>query len=201
MKLTLDYEDETKMRFGVSGASVGFANLLRRYFTNQVPLFAIDTITVYENTSSLFDEYIANRIGLVPLKMASGYKPGDEVLFTLDAHGPSTVYSEDLKNVGEKIRVANERIPLLKLLEEQNLRLEAKARMGVGRKHAKFQLGIGGYEIDGGQFKFKVETFQQLTPRDGLVRACEIVEQKCDDFIGQLGEIGKAAKPGEKKKD
>jgi len=200
MKLNLEYEDEQKMRFSLGGSRVGFANLLRRFAMNAIPVFAIDGVTVYENTSSMFDEYISNRIGLVPLKMATGYKPGDEVLFTLEAHGPSTVYSGDIKNVSDKIRIANDKIPLLKLLEEQNLRLEAKARMGIGRNHAKWQVGIGAYEISGNDnFKFKVETFQQLTPRDALLKASDLVVEKCNEMEEQLDAIEKSEKKGKKK--
>lgn len=199
MEVDVNYEDDTRIRFTVSGVNVGFANMLRRYAMGAVPVFAIDSVTVYENTSSLFDEYIGNRIGLVPIKMASGYKPGDEVIFTLDAHGPGTVYSGELKGVSDKIKVANSRIPLLKLLEEQNLRLEAKARMGVGRKHAKWQAGLGAYEMDkDGQFKFLVESFQQMAPRDMLLKAADTLEAKCDELSEQLEA---AAKEARKKKE
>lgn len=199
MDVAVEQEDDVKLRFSLKGASVGFANMLRRYAIGAVPVFAIDSVTVYENTSSLFDEYIANRVGLVPIKMASGYKPGDEVIFTLDAHGPSTVYSADLKGVADKIKVANGKIPLLKLLEEQNLRLEAKARMGAGRKHAKWQTGLGGYEIGkDGSFTFKMESFQQLPPRDMMMKAAELVEEKCGEFSEQLDAAAKAAKAKKK---
>lgn len=195
MDVNIEYEDETKLRFTLSGAGAGFANMLRRYAIGSVNVFAIDNITVYENTSSLFDEYIANRIGLVPIKMASGYKPGDEVVFTLDAHGPGTVYSGELKGVSDKIRVANSKIPLLKLLEEQNLRLEAKARMGIGRKHAKWQTGLGGYEIGkNGDMKFTMESFQQMSPREMLIKAAEEVEGRCGTLEEELERIGKEAK-------
>jgi len=195
MELDIESENDIQMRFTLTGASVGFANMLRRYAMGSVPIFAIDSITVYENTSSLFDEYIANRIGLVPIKMASGYKPGDEVIFSLDAHGPGTVYSGELKSVADKIRIANERIPLLKLLEEQNLRLEAKAKIGYGRKHAKWQTGIGAYEIGkNGDFKFTVETFQQLTPRDMAIKAAEVVEGRCEEMSEELESALKSAK-------
>jgi DNA-directed RNA polymerase subunit D len=195
MDVEIESENDSRMRFTLKGANVGFANMIRRYAMGAVPLFAIDNITIYENTSSLFDEYIANRIGLVPIKMASGYKPGDEVIFTLDAHGPGTVYSGELKSVADKIRVAYDKIPLLELLEEQNLRLEAKARMGLGRQHAKWQAGLGAYEIGkDGQFNFMVESFQQMSPRDMMVKAAEELESRCGQFEDELGRIAKEAK-------
>jgi DNA-directed RNA polymerase subunit D len=194
MEVSILKEEGKQLDFRLSGGSVSFANLLRRYAMNQVPTFAIDQVTVYENSSSLFDEYIANRIGLVPLKMGGSHKADDEIGFTLEANGPCTVYSGELKAGAEKVKVATDRIPLLKLLQDQNLRLEAKAIMGVGRKHAKWQAGMAGYEITPSGLNFKVESFMQMPPRDMMETAAELVEKKCDEMSEQLGGIRKGAK-------
>ncbi len=196
MEISVLNEEGRRLEFRLSDAPVGFANLLRRYAMSQVPTFAIDQVTVYENSSAVFDEYIANRVGLVPLKMGGKYKPDDEVGFTLEASGPCTVYSGDLKAGAEKIKVATDHIPLLKLLQDQNLRLEAKAIMGVGRKHAKWQAGMAGYEITPAGLNFKVESFMQMPPRDMMLTAAELVESKCDDMLEQLSGVRKEAKKG-----
>jgi DNA-directed RNA polymerase subunit D len=194
MEVSILKEEGRNLDFRLSGSSVGFANLIRRFAMNQVPTFAIDTVTIYENSSSLFDEYIANRVGLVPLKMGGHYKPDDEIAFTLEASGPCTVYSGELKAGAEKIKAATDRIPLLKLLTDQNLRLEGKAIMGVGRKHAKWQAGMAGYEITPSGLNFKVESFMQLPPRTMVETAAELVEKKCDEMSDQLEAIRKGAK-------
>ncbi|MBS3068857.1 DNA-directed RNA polymerase subunit D [Candidatus Micrarchaeota archaeon] len=188
MKLEVERESGNKMRFSLSGAPVSFANVLRRYCMSHVPVFAIDSVMVYENTSSLFDEYISNRFGLVPLKMASGYSREDEVLFSLDVRGPCTVYSGDLKSMDAKIKVAPgyDEIPIAKLLEGQSLRLEAKARMGEGRAHAKFQTGLCGYEISNDSYNFTLESFMQLEPRALLLAAATLAEERCEEFEAAL---------------
>ena len=174
------------MEFLLTGASAPFANLVRRFGIGQLPVFAIDNVTFYENSSPMFDEYVAHRIGQLPLTSDSS-KATDEVIFTLEAEGPSTVYSKSLKSTDSKIRSALDNIPLLKLLEGQNLRLEAKARKGIGQKHAKFQPGLISYEMLGeGGFKFKVESFMQLEPRDYLAKCSELISERCDEFETKL---------------
>lgn len=192
MKIELISEKDNRMQFSVSGASTPFANLVRRFCMSQLPVFAIDNVTFYENSSAMFDEYVAHRIGLLPLTSDAG-KSDDEVVFTLDAEGPSTVYSKALKSTDSKIKSSLDNIPLLKLLEGHNLRLEAKARRNIGLKHAKFQPGLISYEMLGdGEFKFKVESFMQLEPRDMLAKTSDLIVERCEEMGKKIAEMKKA---------
>ena len=138
-------DDESKAWYRVSGADTEFVNALRRTIIAELPSFAVDEIDIYENNSVLYNEYIANRIGLVPLTYEEGI--GDDVKITigLNAEGPAIVYSGELKSTDEKIRPFRETIPLAKLKENQRLRLEAVAVKGKGKQHAKFQCAIASY--------------------------------------------------------
>ncbi len=189
MDIEMTREKDNKLEFMLKGASVPFANLVRRFGIGQVPIFALDSITFYENSSAMFDEYLAHRLGQVPLLSDSG-RAAEEIGFTLEASGPGTVYSRELKSTDAKVKAAIADIPLLKLLEGQNLRLEAKARRGIGRAHAKFQPGLISYEVlKPTEFRFKVESFMQVEPRDLLEKTAELVAQKCDELEEKLSEV------------
>ena len=118
MNIEMAMEKGNKMEFLLKGGSTSFANLIRRFGMGQVPVFAIDSVTFYENSSAMFDEYLAHRLGQVPLLSDSG-RAAEEIGLTLEATGPGTVYSRELKSTDAKVKAAIADIPLLKLLEGQ----------------------------------------------------------------------------------
>ena len=61
-------QDDQKMSIKLKGISLQYANALRRICLNGVPVFAIDTVDIIENSSVLADEGIAHRLGLIPIK-------------------------------------------------------------------------------------------------------------------------------------
>ncbi|MFP3950325.1 MAG: DNA-directed RNA polymerase subunit D [Candidatus Micrarchaeia archaeon] len=171
----------------VEGIGTPLMNAIRRYCIGHVDVMAVDSVTMYENTSSMFDEYISHRIGLLPLVSPKGLKEGMEVSFSLDESGPKIVYSGDLKTTDKDVKVAKDRIPIITLFENQNLRLECKAVTGTGQSHAKFQSGIAAYgEEKEGTFVFKVESFHQMKPKELVARACKKLEKDVLDLAKAL---------------
>ena len=51
----------------VSDTDVYFLNSLRRVLVAELPKLAIDDVIIYDNTSPLFDEIIAHRLGMIPI--------------------------------------------------------------------------------------------------------------------------------------
>lgn len=145
MKVKVLKESDEKIFFYVRDASVDLVNALRRTIISELPAFAIDEVDFFENTSPVYNEYLANRIGLIPLTFDESVGDDARIVFALDADGPATVYSWELKSTDDKIRVFLEKIPLIKLAEGQKLKLEATAVKGIGKTHAKFQSAIASY--------------------------------------------------------
>jgi DNA-directed RNA polymerase subunit D len=144
--------DDSLARFTLSGASPAFANAFRRAMIGEVPTLAIEDVRIYNNTSALFDEMLAHRLGLIPIKTdLSSYSTQEKctcggagcpictVTYTLSAEGPRTVSSNDLIPQDPKAVPVYDNVPIVKLTKGQTLVLEAKAVLNTGRTHAKWQ--------------------------------------------------------------
>ncbi len=188
MKIEVIESTPQSLRFKLSGADLSVANALRRIAINSVQSFAVDSVTFYENGTSMFDEYIAHRIGLVPLVTpGKGYDEKDEILFNLSAEGPTTVYSKDIKSNDKSVKVANENIPIMKLAAGQTLRLDGKAVMGSGSKSSKFQPGLVTYKaLSEDTYEFYIETFGQMPPTEILSRALSIISDDVKEVYKEL---------------
>jgi DNA-directed RNA polymerase subunit D len=114
------------------------ANAIRRSVA-EVPTLAIDEVEVFRNDSALYDEMLALRLGLVPLKTEKAMTKKTKIDLKLTKEGPSTVYASDLDGNAE---VIYPKIPLVVLGEGHKLELVATAALGRGIDHAKFTPGL-----------------------------------------------------------
>ncbi len=135
--------NERSARFLVRGATPAFANGLRRAMLADVPSLAIDTIRVIENSSVMFNEQIALRLGLIPLTSPPDEFDEDDVItLAIDVEGPGVARSGDLVSSDNLVQPADTNIPIIDLKENQRLEVEADAVLDRGRTHAKHQAGV-----------------------------------------------------------
>jgi DNA-directed RNA polymerase subunit D len=113
------------------------ANAIRRYI-NQIPVLAVDEVEISRNDSPLYDETIAHRIGLIPLKTEKIGKDKIKKL-KLNVKREGNVFSGDL-NGGVKIIYPE--IPITSLSKGQELELVAIPKLGKGTEHSKFSPGL-----------------------------------------------------------
>jgi DNA-directed RNA polymerase subunit D len=156
VKIEVLEKDETNLRIIIKDTDVPLMNALRRIILAEVPAMAIDEVVMIENSSILQDEMIAHRFGLVPLKTdLDNYNLPEEcecksefgcgqcrVTLTLNAEsneGTRAVYSGELVSENPAVVPVTEKIPLVKLAKGQKLKLEAYAKLGKGKAHAKWQ--------------------------------------------------------------
>ncbi len=111
------------------------ANAIRRY-VKQVPVIAIDELEISKNDSPLYDETVAHRVGLIPLKMDKSAEKGK---LKLSVKREGTVYSGDIKGHPE---IVYKEIPITTLDKGQELEFTATVKLGKGAEHSKFSPGL-----------------------------------------------------------
>lgn len=166
----------TNVNFVLTNVALAFANSIRRTILAEVPIMAIDLVEIEANTSVLADEFLAHRLGLIPLS-ATGV---DEVLYTRDCECEQycgycsviltlnakctgdeimKVYARDLivgadrpnQNVGNPVILDPDQQGALicKLRRGQELRMKCVAKKGIAKEHAKWApTAAVGFEYD-----------------------------------------------------
>ncbi len=160
--------------FVLDGVTPAFANALRRIMISEVPTLAIEWVDFHENGSILFDEMVAHRLGLIPLifdprklnlkdecKCGGKGCPLCEVAFSLEKKGPAVVHSGDLKPSNKAVKPTSPNFPIVELLKGQNIKFEARAQLGMGREHAKWQAANAAY-----QYYPELEVSKGCKPQD-----------------------------------
>ena len=113
-------------------------NAVRRS-VEEVPTLAIEEVEIFKNDSALYDEVLAHRIGLVPLKNEGKMTNKTTGSLSLKKGGPCTVYSGDFKG---DLKVVYDTIPLTILEMDQEIEIVATAVVGTGLQHAKYVPGL-----------------------------------------------------------
>jgi len=144
-------KEKEKIVFLVKEINNSIANSIRRSVL-EIPVLAIDTVEFYKNDSALYDEMIAHRLGLVPIKATKTFKSRKEcsckgkgclkctASFKLKVKGPGMVYAKDLKGKGAE--VVYPEMPIVLLNKDQELVLTTEAILGTGKEHAKHTPGL-----------------------------------------------------------
>jgi len=190
MKVKIINREDDRIEFNISGIGENLVNALRRIIISEVPIMAIEKVIFYENSSVMNNEVLAHRLGLIPLKTDPAGPSSIEL--SLEAEGPKTVYSEELKLKKLKVKGKSmpsesisvyDKIPIMKLAEDQSIRLEAIAQLGTGKEHMKWQGGLASYEIkDDGSFEFFVESYGQMSIDDLIEESFKVFDRKIKEL-------------------
>ena len=261
MEIEVKEKNENEIVFIIRNAEVPFINAIRRIAMMDIPKIAIEDVNIVRNDSAMFDEVLAHRLGLTPLFSGSeaieglvmsedcdceDYCPSCSVSLTLNKTGPRVVYSKDLSSTDSKIKSVYDTIPLLKLKEDQTVELEAVAKLGFGKDHAKWipttvcsykqypkitfnedlevdyesaeacprgilkadrrskkikvnniedcsmcktcvrasEIGYIDVGYEKNNFIFRLETDGSMDPEEVLLKACDVLSEKAEKFIG-----------------
>lgn len=156
MNLKILENTEQKYVFIIQGISIEMINALRRIILREIPTMAVDEVIILKNDSPLYDEILAHRLGLIPLKTdlknyniprectCEGYGcPLCQVSLTCEitnsTNKQQTVYSGDLISNDPSIVPVNNQIPIIKIEKNSQIIVEAYAILGLAKDHVKWQ--------------------------------------------------------------
>ena len=144
-------KEQGKLSFILKDSNPVFANTLRRLMIDEVPTMAIEDVEFSKNNSILYDEIIAHRLGLVPLKTdLKSYNLPDkckcegkgcnrcQLKMVLRASKIGTVHASEIKSKDPAVKPVYGYMPIVELLKGQSLELEATAVLGRGKEHTKW---------------------------------------------------------------
>jgi DNA-directed RNA polymerase subunit D len=202
-------KDSEKIAIKLKGVPLQYANALRRVCLNGVPVFAIDTVDIIQNTSVLPDEGLAHRLGLIPLKtdLKRFNEPSKcdcqsesgcsncKVLLVLDsgeAEESRSVLSSELSSEDETVKPTSDKIPIVQLAPGQQIKIECYARLGRGTEHAKWNSSNLATLTDTNKDDEKILTVEStgaLNPEQIVLEGVEEVSRRVVEFKDMINNL------------
>ncbi len=197
------------MSVKLKGIPLQYANALRRICLNGVPVFAIDTVDIIENSSVFVDEALAHRLALIPIKTDTSrfveHSKCDcksetgcsncRVMMVLDSgdtDATRTVLSNELTSEDEDVKPISEKIPIVVLAPDQRVKVEAYARLGRGLEHAKWNSSNISILTETGkedEHILTVESTGALTPKQIILGGVNELSNRLGEFKDILSEL------------
>ncbi|MGH1521276.1 MAG: DNA-directed RNA polymerase subunit D [Nitrosopumilus sp.] len=202
-------KDSQKIAVKLKGVPLQYSNALRRVCLNGVPVFAIDTVDIIENTSVLPDEGLAHRLGLIPIKtdLSRFNEPSKcdcqsetgcsncKVMLVLDSgqsNETKTVLSNELSSEDDSIKPISDKIPVVQLAPGQRIKVECYARLGRGTEHAKWNSANIAMLTETDKDDERVLTIEStgaLDPAQIVLSGVDEVSKRIGEFKDMIGQI------------
>lgn len=160
---------------------VGVCNSVRRALLANVKGWAAKDVVIVTNTSCVTDEYLAHRIGLLPVR-----RIGNGTTMRISRHGPTTVLAADL--VGPAFEAVHPSIELVRLASGQAIDCTIQYDFDCGATHSRYApvaaVGMQSH-ADGQVIRFDM-TDEQDCSRRLLDQAFAHLDELVDDALRQL---------------
>ena len=199
------------MSVKLKGVPLQYANALRRICLNGIPVFAIDTVDIIENSSVLPDEGLAHRLGLIPIRTdLSRFNEPSKcdcqsetgcsnckvmlVLDSVDSDVTRTILSNELTSEDDSVKPTSDKIPIVQLAPGQRIKVECYARLGRGTEHAKWNSANISVLTETNKEDERVLTIEStgaLKPEQIILAGVDELSSRLSEFkeiIGQLKE-------------
>ncbi len=202
-------QDKNRISVKIKGVALQYANALRRICLNGVPVFAIDTVDVIDNSSVMSDEGVAHRLGLIPIKTdlkrfsephlcsckSQAGCSNCRVMLVIDSGDTDTtrtITSAELVSEDQTVKPVSEKIPIVQVAPGQKLKVEAYARLGRGSTHAKWNsanVAVLTHTDKEGEYVLTIETTGALSPEQIVTAGVDELAQRLEEFKEVISEL------------
>jgi DNA-directed RNA polymerase subunit D len=192
-------EMENEVIFSFTDTKNEVVNALRRIIIDDVKTFAIEDVEIVKNETPLYDETLAHRLGLIPLKTnLNDYNSREtckcggvgcalcEVTLTLETDNDGYVYSSELKSDDPQITPVDKEIPITKVFNQKGVQVKAKAVLGTGREHAKWAPAHAYLKENESSIDLVLELHKQLSAQETFNSAVDVLISKVEELEEKL---------------
>ncbi len=202
-------QDKQRISVKLKDIPLEYANALRRICLNGIPVFAIDTVDIIENSSVLADEALAHRLALIPIKtdLTRFAEPSKcecksetgcsncRVMLVLDSGDTNTtrtVFSNELSSEDKDVSPISDKIPIIEITQGQRVKVEAYAKLGRGSEHAKWNSSNISVLTETGKKTERLLTIEStgaLTPEQIIIAGVDELSNRLVEFKDLLGHL------------
>ena len=165
----------------VLDGGVGFCNAVRRAMLNDLVAWAPYEVLVRENTSCETDEYLAHRLGLLPVR-----RTGNGAEMRLSAKGPATVRASALG--GSAFECLHGDAVVMELDSGQEIDVVVRYDQQRGAKHARYAgvAAVGMEKVDRTRHRIRYEVIDDRTPASVVEDALDALDAYVDRALHSL---------------
>ena len=203
-------KDKHKIAIKLRDVPMQYANALRRVCLNGVPVFAIDTVDVVENSSVLPDEGLAHRLGLIPITTDNSRfnEPSEcecqsetgcsncKVMLVLDSGNSNetrTILSDEISSEDDLVKPVSDKIPIIQLAPGQRIKIECYARLGRGTEHAKWNSANIATLTDTEEAEniklLTIESTGSLNPEQIVIAGVDEIKNRMNQFKDMINSV------------
>ncbi|RIB35143.1 MAG: DNA-directed RNA polymerase subunit D [Candidatus Nanoclepta minutus] len=141
-KFAVDGNEKTyRLKLLISDVTPQFLNVLRRAIEEEVRTLAIEDVYIMENSSAMWDEMIAHRLGLVVLNTPEDLSYDQRIVLHLEKKGKGYVFASDIRSENKKVYPVYPDTIIAYLGDNHSIKIRMEAVFGKGKEHAKWKPG------------------------------------------------------------
>lgn len=143
LKIEIFKQETNSIQIDLINCNYALANALRRVIISEIKTFSFHNLFVSDNNTIFSDEYIAHRIGLIPIYFQETEESGTskDVECILDVVNKTkeniSVFSQDIKSNKSNLLIKKD-VLICKLAPNHRISIKLRISEGTGKDHAKW---------------------------------------------------------------